>query len=599
MPTESTRLAAEHFLKNETAFHLGEMLTEQSHPITRTLSQTLEKNTADGIEMLLRVDDDIPPVADRVLASKEFAKLRADILDTLQRGGRIVFSGCGATGRLAILLDAAHRKFCANAAARFPEQRDFFTTLLAQTQAIMTGGDYALIRSVESFEDYISFGQRQAQDAGMGPNDCLVAISEGGETSSVIGTIHGALAAGSRAHFMFNNPAELLVRKVERSRAVITDARVNIIDLATGPMAVAGSTRMQATTIELLIAGLAFEAALADFLPGRLPEPVVRAIFPSGAAPEQGAARFRQLLRQIRSPENIRAMAAWVDFERDIYAKSGRITYFPDEYMLDIFTDTTERSPTFKVPPFRSTLEPDDPVSWAYVKEPLRDADSAWRRLLGHEPNCITWTPDDYRAMGAAERIIENPPKIDRERLATYRIGCEPDTSRTAVRPNAAIAFLAGAEMAHLEKRDEWHQAFERAAAGFERRAAILIGTRRPASNPLDEICFIEADMPESPLEIFAHLAVKLALNNVSTATMGKLGRLSGNWMAHVDASNKKLIDRSIRLVSELAGVDYETACHALFESLEEMSAWPESRRKTVSPSAHTVKRLREKNGAQ
>jgi len=687
MSAESIRQAAEHFLKNETAFHLGEMLTEQSHPLTRLLSQTLETDTAQGIELLLRVDDDIPPVADRVLASAQFAKLRGDIRETLRIGGRIVFSGCGATGRLAILLDAAHRKFCAKAAARFPEHRDFFATLLPeQTAAIMTGGDFALIRSVESFEDYVSFGQRQARDAGLCPRDCLVAISEGGETSSVIGTIHGALAAGSRAHFMFNNPAGLLVRKVERSRNVITDPRVNILDLATGPMAVAGSTRMQATTIELLIAGLAFESALYDFLSERLPAPVVQTLIPSNPAPTlaEGAARFRQLLQQLRSPENIRALAAWVEFERGIYAESGLITYFPDDYMLDIFTDTTERSPTFKIPPFRSALEAGDPVSWAFVKDALRDSDPAWRNLLGHEPRCITWTPDDYRAMDAAARIIDNPPKIDRARLATYCIGREPDPSRTAVRPNAAVAFLVGEEAAHLDNASrgegEWWQAFERAAAGFERRAAIVIGSRsqivdgcsldakrrgagsQPAglSSPVtapvglrsagcqpapsgtgcqpvglessagrqsaftstafersgrlaacatqaheggdrtdpaaltgfSDVLFIEADMAPSPLEIFAHLAVKLALNNVSTATMSKLGRLTGNWMAHVDASNKKLIDRSIRLVGELAGVDYKTACHALFESLDEMSAWPESRRKTVSPAAHTVQRL-------
>lgn len=74
----------------------------------------------------------------------------------------------------------------------------------------------------------------------------------------------------------------------------------------------------------------------------------------------------------------------------------------------------------------------------------------------------------------------------------------------------------------------------------------------------------MDVDIPDTPLNLFSHLAVKLTLNNVSTATMGKMGRLTSNWMAHVDASNKKLIDRSTRLVVELAGVDYETACVAL-----------------------------------
>jgi N-acetylmuramic acid 6-phosphate etherase len=86
---------------------------------------------------------------------------------------------------------------------------------------------------------------------------------------------------------------------------------------------------------------------------------------------------------------------------------------------------------------------------------------------------------------------------------------------------------------------------------------------------------------------------LKLTLNNVSTATMGKMGRLSSNWMAHVDASNKKLVDRSTRLVAELGGVDYETACIALFESLEEMKGWDEARRKTTSPAAYTVEKIK------
>ena len=73
---------------------------------------------------------------------------------------------------------------------------------------------------------------------------------------------------------------------------------------------------------------------------------------------------------------------------------------------------------------------------------------------------------------------------------------------------------------------------------------------------------------------------------------MGKMGRLNSNWMTHVDASNKKLIDRSVRLIVELAGVDYETACVALFESLDEMKGWDEARRKTTSPAAYTVEKI-------
>ncbi len=268
---------AEDFIRNETQFHLGFMITEQSHPKTRTLSQTLQTDVPAAMRQLFSVDDDLPPVLKKTIASPEFAKMEAAIYKALSSGGRVSFSGCGATGRLSILLDAANKKFCRTSAEKLPERAEFFGKLAAQTNAIMTGGDFALIRSVESFEDFISFGRNQFQQAGIGPNDVLVAISEGGETSSVIGTIGAALDAGIPAFFLFNNPADLMAERVERSRQVIEDERVTVVNLTTGPMAIAGSTRMQATTIELLVAGFAFETALTKRLKEELtPEEFAR-----------------------------------------------------------------------------------------------------------------------------------------------------------------------------------------------------------------------------------------------------------------------------------------------------------------------------------
>ena len=593
MSKESARQAAEHFLKNETAFHLGEMLTEQSHPSTRGLSQVLATESVAGIKMLLCVDDDIVPAAAKVFDSEPFQKLRSDILATFRSGRRIFFSGCGATGRLAILLDAAHRRFCTKKAALDGEAKPFFDRLKEQTFSIMTGGDFALIRSVESFEDFIAFGKRQMVDAKMTGDDCLVAISEGGETSSVIGTIHAALELGAKTSFLFNNPSELMAKMVERSRTVINDPRVNVVNLTTGPMAIAGSTRMQATTIEMLVAGVAFESALDEFLRQSLSEQTLKRIGYVHVTPKEGLQHFQTLLTTIREEKNIAVLAAMTDFEHSIYAASGLVTYFPDEYALDIFTDTTERSPTFKTPPFRSTLETAAPVSWAFVKDPVRNAEDAWLNLLGREPCCIQWTPDDYRNMGAPDRIVNNPPKIDRSILKTYLIGCESDPTRTGVSPNVAVAFLVGNEMNRLNTDSDWLKAFQKQTEAFEKRAAILIGSKRPNTSVFESVFFIETEeIPETPLDLFAHLAMKIVLNNVSTATMGKLGRLFGNWMAHVDATNKKLIDRSIRIVSELAGIDYESASYALFETIDAMASWSETQRKTVSPVAYTIERL-------
>ncbi len=597
---------AEDFIQNETQFHLGVLTTEQSHPKTKTLSQTLAQDVPAGMRQLFSVDDDLPPILKKTIASPEYAKLEAAIYNSLASGGRVSFSGCGATGRLSILLDAANKKFCRQSAQKLPARAEYFQKLAAQTNAIMTGGDFALIRSVESFEDFISFGKRQYQDAGIGPNDALVAISEGGETSSVIGTIHAALEAGIPTFFLFNNPSELMASRVERSRVVIEDPRVTVVNLTTGPMAIAGSTRMQATTIELLVAGFAFETALMKRLKETLTAEEVAALGFEDKTPEEKAAAFDTMLTEIRSDANVATAAEYVDFECDLYKKGGRVTYFARDYSLDIFTDTTERSPTFKIPPFRSLDETDAPAPWAFVKDPLHSAKDAWIWLLGGvEPRCLEWTPDDYRAMGGTEAQINDPPQIGRQTVYRFPIGNEQDASRYEGIPNVAVAVLADTETKRWgNKDDEWFAAYANCASPFERKVGFLIKNTLDKSESTTTVCPCVASaktyefnmaIPATPLDVFIHIALKLVLNNISTATMGKFGRLNGNWMAHVDATNKKLIDRSVRLVSEIAKVDYKTACVTLFEALEEMETWTLDRKKTISPAAYAVELLQKK----
>lgn len=57
-----------------------------------------------------------------------------------------------------------------------------------------------------------------------------------------------------------------------------------------------------------------------------------------------------------------------------------------------------------------------------------------------------------------------------------------------------------------------------------------------------------------------AGTATKVALNIISTGAMVSLGKVRGNLMIDLHASNSKLQDRATRLVAELAGFDYQTA---------------------------------------
>ena len=55
-----------------------------------------------------------------------------------------------------------------------------------------------------------------------------------------------------------------------------------------------------------------------------------------------------------------------------------------------------------------------------------------------------------------------------------------------------------------------------------------------------------------------AGTATKMALNIMSTAVMVRLGKVFGNRMVDVSASNSKLLDRSLRILQDLAAVERE-----------------------------------------
>jgi N-acetylmuramic acid 6-phosphate etherase len=92
-------------------------------------------------------------------------------------------------------------------------------------------------------------------------------------------------------------------------------------------------------------------------------------------------------------------------------------------------------------------------------------------------------------------------------------------------------------------------------------------------------------------LALWDHLAVKLVLNTLSTATMALIGRVVGNWMVHVQASNKKLIDRSTRLIAGLTGLSYADACVALYQAIDEIADYAPDRERP-SPAALAIERI-------
>ncbi len=569
---------AEEFLKRERAFRLGELLTESSHPKTRRLSQTAAVDLPGAIRLLQSVDDDIAPAMEKVLGQDCYRQLIDAFVEAMRAGKRIFFTGCGATGRLSILLEAAWRRFWRSPGYADPEMEN-------RVLSVMAGGDFALIKSVEGYEDFPDFGRRQLRELGVNAGDVVVAITEGGETPFVIGTVWEGLDAGAKVFFVYNNPTESLRRHVERSREVIDEPRITKLDLTTGPMAITGSTRMQATTAELFVVGSALEIALLRFMEAvgwGLPHPHQSV----GQAPPYMVRLLSELLEQLSSDAMVETLARVTEFEERIYRKKGLVTYVADLFLLDVLTDTTERSPTFMLPPFRKGGDELSPRSWAFVKDPFHPTESAWNSLLQRPPRGLDWGSEVYEELNAPVDVRANPPKLDNSEIYRFTIGNETAPSRTDAPDSALVAVAAGEEVAGLV-----NAAMERFGGSFSKRAALIVG-ETAIDVGVDGVFHFPCSLADSPLQLWHHLAIKLILNTLSTATMVRMDRVIGNAMVWLSPSNKKLIDRGSRLIAQETGSTYEQACIGLYEAMDEMEKRQEKGEEVPSPVALAIERL-------
>lgn len=518
---------AAHFLKYDTQYRMGYIDAEKSHPLTRHLSQTFAQSTEEGIRLLFRVDDEMADRAAKTLTTPEYARFADTIRSVISQGGRVVFSGCGSSGRLSMRLEQSWRNAMAKCAAMCPEA----AKKLEAVGNIMTGGDYAVIRAVESFEDSELLGKEQARLWHFGEKDLLVGVTATGETTSILGTAEQALADGASVYMLICSDPAPVIEKTSRAKKVYGHPRCQVLTLPCGPMALTGSTRMQSSTFEQFASAVALEGALYDIL-GRTDFP---------GYPRLGQ-QFKNMTEQLLQDRTVSLLAENARQEEVVYQAGGLITLFADEYLLDVLTDTTERAPTFMTPPFCSTDMADQPQSWAFVKNPNYSTDAAWEQCFLRQPNCIQWERKTYERLGLTGRQIEKIPNISLDALRRFPIGNEPAPEReNCARSHALWVDSKPAPASFCQQAERYHGS--------------------------SQLTLEEAGLalPETFMDMFEHLAIKLMLNTLSTGVMARMGRIDGNWMTCLAMSNKKLVDRSARIVADLCGVPYEQALEELY----------------------------------
>ena len=578
--SDTSNKRSDDFLKISDQFKLGVLTTESSHPVTAELSQTAKRDVAAALGLLFEVDADV------VRKYREFAESRrargiADTLgNALKAGGKVFFTGCGSTGRLSIQLNSIWRDFWQKQRARglkcSPSPEDFENRAFS----VMAGGDFALIKSVEGFEDFTAFGKRQIGDLGVSAKDVVFAITEGGETSFVIGTAWKGLEAGAKVYFVYNNPDDILCQHVQRSCEVIQEPRIEKINLTTGPMGITGSTRMQATTIQLAVLLTVMEMVLRDLL--RELEPQGPCALPSDAVPDQFLSKLTELHATLKSPALLAQVAKLTTMEEAVYRSGHKNNYFADAYGIDLLTDTTERSPTYCTPPFRKFDDTTAAESWAFLYVPYAESEQAWQHIIKRRPICVEWderTVNELVGPDKAARTNEIVRKISYKELMRFKVGLDGLKNRPLSKGDCAVGLLAESEKASLLTPQGYHRTQLEAArkAGAQTgliyfgRAESLkeVGDAVTHWNPQCINVLVPVPKNDFLLDGPTRIGVKTLLNTLSTCTMVRLGRVMGNYMIWVVASNLKLIDRATRYIQRLTQLDYQAANRLLFEVVE------------------------------
>ena len=149
----------------------------------------------------------------------------------LRASGRLVYTGAGTSGRLAVQ-DGA-------------ELMPTFSWPPERLLLLIAGGEEAMTRAVEGAEDQTAQAAALVQRHGIAANDVLIAVAASGTTPFTLACLREAKQAGALTIGIANNAGTPLLAEAECP-----------VCLETGPEPIAGSTRMNAGTAQRIALNL-------------------------------------------------------------------------------------------------------------------------------------------------------------------------------------------------------------------------------------------------------------------------------------------------------------------------------------------------------
>jgi N-acetylmuramic acid 6-phosphate etherase len=485
---------AQDFLATGSTYRLGSLPTESPNPRTLKLSELCQTD----LPLACRTFRDVEIDAFQTLLEKEdlATELVEALRKTFEQNRKVFLVGCGATGRLAMVLETIWRE------EALPGKTE-------DVVAFTAGGDFALVRSMGIFEDRPELGALHLSNLGFQNGDLLIALTEGGETPFVLGALEQAtLLSTVKPWLFFCNPVGLLVQTVERSKRAIQNPRVRAHALAVEPMALTGSTRLQASSVLMAFVGACFREVVT--------KSKCRWLF----------TEIIDLLYQL-DPEDLIPL---IEAECQVHKQNGFTLHRSRSAAIAVLTDTTERAPTFSLAPFES-VELDqtassfinkDSASRTYLEVPnSTSAVDAWRKLILRSPRA-------FNAPGDLILPDGRPVKVDQNAILSFDFSEGVKTRRQKYGVETELVI----DVEVVQELNSSQIIFKTESAAGRWKAEFNTGRDRLVQQSI----------------------LKYLLNLQSTLAMGCLGRYHGNLMTYVRPTNGKLVDRTLRTLRVLLG---------------------------------------------
>lgn len=267
----------------------GKLQTELRNP------RTMHIDKLETLEMLRCINFEDHMAVNAVEAVlPQIAPVVERIVSGMKQGGRLIYTGCGTSGRLGVL-----------DASECPPTYGVEPGLVV---GVIAGGDHALRNAIEGAEDSREAGKSAMEPLALKAQDVVVGLSAAGGAAFVLGCIEYAKAQGCATVAITCNPDTPLEALCEYA----------IVPL-TGPEAVTGSTRMKAGTAQKLILNMLSTCAMIQT--GRVKENLMINVRPTNIKLQARAVR---ILRQLHDCTEEQAKLALEQAENDV-AKASQL----------------------------------------------------------------------------------------------------------------------------------------------------------------------------------------------------------------------------------------------------------------------------------